>query len=425
MAKLRKFYDLDNAAKIFPVVANESRSYMFRVSVIFKEPIKTDILQEALNRTTKRFKHLNVRIRKGLFWYYFEENLKTPLIKKEDGFINKFLIFRENNDFLFRTLYFKERLSVEFFHALTDGKGALEFVNSLAYEYLTLDGKTIDPEGLVIRADAAATYQEVEDVFQKLYHKKKIPKVKEFKAHRIKGTFYRDNYNAAMHAYVALDDIKAVAKSYGVTINEFFIGMIILALKKSGKHQNYKHLARIFMPVNMRQFYPSVTLRNFASYLRINYDLNNPTLDLKTVLDFVKNEMKKELNVEDMVNAIIANVRYEQNKLLRMTPLPIKIVAMRSVYGKIGNKLNTFDTSNLGIVKLPKSMAEHISHYSFMTVPNKDTPKAMSFITFENTLTISFISKIIERDFEIEFFEILKSLGIQSQIEGNNWEVAS
>ncbi|HHX76142.1 MAG TPA: hypothetical protein GX698_02045, partial [Acholeplasmataceae bacterium] len=181
----------------------------------------------------------------------------------------------------------------------------------------------------------------------------------------------------------------------------------------------------IFMPVNMRQFYPSVTLRNFASYLRINYDLNNPTLDLKTVLDFVKNEMKKELNVEDMVNAIIANVRYEQNKLLRMTPLPIKIVAMRSVYGKIGNKLNTFDTSNLGVVKLPKSMAEHISHYSFMIVPNKDTPKAMSFITFENTLTISFISKIIERDFEIAFFEILKELGIKSQIEANNWEVAS
>lgn len=182
MAKLRKFYDLDNAAKIFPVVANESRSYVFRISVIFKEPIKVDILQQALNRTTKRFKHLNVRIRKGLFWYYFEENLKEPLLYEEDGMINQFLVFKSNNDFLFRTQYFKERLSVEFFHALTDGKGALEFVNSLAYEYLTIDGKTIDPEGLVIRADAAATYQEVADEFQKLYHNKKIPKSKRNKS---------------------------------------------------------------------------------------------------------------------------------------------------------------------------------------------------------------------------------------------------
>jgi len=423
LAKLRKFYDLDNAAKIFPVVANESRSYMFRVSVIFKQPIKLDILQDALNRTTKRFKHMNVRIRKGLFWYYFEENLKTPIIKQEDGMINQFLVFRENNDFLFRTLYFKERLSVEFFHALTDGKGALEFINSLAYEYLTLDGKTIDPEGLVIRADAAATYQEVEDEFQKLYHDRKLPKVKEEKAHRVEGTFYANNYNAVINAYVSLTKIKSVAKGYGVTINELMIGMIILALKKSGKLKSYKNLARIFIPVNMRQYYPSVTLRNFASYVRINYDLNLDEMNLEHILNYVKDEMKKQLNLDDMVNMIITNVRYEQNKLLRMTPLSIKIIAMRSVYGKIGNKLNTFDTSNLGLVKLPKDMAKHISHYSFMIVPNDYTPKAMSFVSFGDTMTISFISKIIERDFEIEFFELLKQLDVVSQIEANGWEV--
>ena len=56
MAKLRKFYDLDNAAKIFPVVANESRSYVFRLAVIFKEEIDKDLMQIALNKTTLRFK---------------------------------------------------------------------------------------------------------------------------------------------------------------------------------------------------------------------------------------------------------------------------------------------------------------------------------------------------------------------------------
>lgn len=214
-----------------------------------------------------------------------------------------------------------------------------------------------------------------------------------------------------------------MAKSFDVTMNELMIGMIILALKRSGKIQSYKHLARIFIPVNMRQYYPSVTLRNFASYVRINYDLNQDENELEHILSFVKLEMKNQLNLEDMVNSIIQNVRYEQNKLLRMTPLSIKIVAMRSVYGKIGNKLNTFDTSNLGLIKLPKDMSEHISHYSFMIVPNLDTPKAMSFVSFKDTMTISFISKIVERDFEIEFFKILKSLDIESQIEANGWEV--
>ena len=166
MEKLKKFYDLDNAAKIFPAVSNETRTYMFRLSVIFKENIDPNLLKEALVKTTKRYAHLNVRIRKGLFWYFFEENIKEPIIYEDDGLVNKFLYFRENNEFLFRTIYYKERLSVEFYHALTDGKGALEFINSLSYEYLLLKGIKIDHEGLLVTSDAASSYQEVSDEFK-------------------------------------------------------------------------------------------------------------------------------------------------------------------------------------------------------------------------------------------------------------------
>ncbi|WP_025724550.1 hypothetical protein [Acholeplasma granularum] len=423
MAKLRKFYDLDNAAKIFPVVANESRSYMFRLSVVFKEPIKIDILQQALNKTTKRFRHLNVRIRKGLFWYYFEENLKEPIIQKEDGMINKYLFFRENNDFLFRTLYFKERLSVEFFHALTDGKGALEFINSLALEYLLLDGKKINPEGMVISADAAATYQEVEDEFKKLYQKKKLPKMKEPKAHHLTGTFYANNYNAVLNAYIEVDELKKVSESFNASVSELLVSIIILSIKRTGGLKKYKHLLRVFIPVNMRQFYPSITLRNFVSFIRVNYDLNEPEKELKEIIKFVKEEMKKELDLEDMVNRIIQNVKYEQNPLLRITPLHLKIIAMRKAYDIIGESLNSFDISNLGLVKLPKDMEPFISHYHFSIAPSNDTPKAMAVVSYKNIVNISFISKIIERDFEKEFFKILKEINITSQIEGNSWEV--
>src|SRR5690606_15914728 len=220
----------------------------------FKEVIDTDILQQALNKTTIRFKHLNVRIRKGLFWYYFEENLKTPILREENGFINQYLYPRENHDFLFRTLYYQQRLSVEFFHALTDGKGALEFINSLAYEYLTLKGAEIDPEGIVITADVAGNFQEVQDAFQQLYNKQKIYKVKEPKAYHLKGTFYANHYNALMHAYISVEQIREVAKKLGVSVTELLVGIIILAAKRSGgigKH--YNRLFRVFIPVNLRQ----------------------------------------------------------------------------------------------------------------------------------------------------------------------------
>jgi len=258
LAKLRKFYDLDNAAKIFPVVANEDRSYMFRLSIVLKEEIVPEDLQKALNRITKRFKHLNVRIRKGLFWFFFEENLNNPILREENGLINEYLDPRENNGFLFRTFYYKNRLSVEFFHALTDGKGALEFINSLAYEYLTLRGAKIDPEGIIITADVAGNFQEVQDAFQQLYNKQKIYKVKEPKAYHLKGTFYANHYNALMHAYISVEQIRGVAKNLNVSVTELIVGMIILAAKRSGgigKHYN-RLLEYLFQLIYVSSFQP-------------------------------------------------------------------------------------------------------------------------------------------------------------------------
>ncbi|WP_026399998.1 hypothetical protein [Acholeplasma equifetale] len=422
--KLKRFYDLDNAAKIFPVVSNESRSYMFRLSIVFKEAIDPLVMQKALTKTTKRFKHLNVRIRKGLFWYYLEENLKQPILKKETGYINAYLYRELNNDFLFRTLYYKNRLSVEFFHALTDGKGALEFINSLAYEYLILKGYDINPEGLVIQADAASNYQEVEDEFQKLYHKQKVFKLgKEPKAYHLKGTFYANHYHAVMHLYMHTQELRKRAKFYDASVTEYFVALIILAQKLSGRNKTYKHLYRVLIPVNLRQYYPSITLRNFASFVRIDYDLNQDTKDLAAIIEFVKKRMKEELNLDLMVNKVIANVKLEQNPLLRMVPLPIKAIAMKSVYGLIGEALNSFDISNLGKVDLPRDMQEHISHYQFTIGPSNDTPKAASVISYNDTLCLTFISKMIERDFESAFMSLLREEGIVAEIENNDWEV--
>src|SRR5690606_28536336 len=156
----------------------------------------------------------------------------------------------------------------------------------------------------------------------------------------------------------------------------------------------------LFIPVNMRQFYPSITLRNFASFVRVNYDLNQQEQELKDIVMLVKSEMKKELDPDLMLNRIIQNVRYEQNPFLRLTPLFVKILAMRSVYGMIGEALNSFDISNLGQVILPKDMQPFISHYQFTIATSNDTPKALSVVTYNGTLTLSFISKMIERDFE-------------------------
>ena len=45
-----KWDKLDNTALLFPVIANESMSSVYRISLTLSEEIEKDLLQEALNR---------------------------------------------------------------------------------------------------------------------------------------------------------------------------------------------------------------------------------------------------------------------------------------------------------------------------------------------------------------------------------------
>ena len=71
-----KWDKLDNTAHLFPVIAGESMSNVYRISVTLKEKIKPGYLQEALDKTLPWFDVFRVRLRKGIFWYYFEDNKK-------------------------------------------------------------------------------------------------------------------------------------------------------------------------------------------------------------------------------------------------------------------------------------------------------------------------------------------------------------
>ena len=67
---------LDNTAHLFPVIAGESMSNVYRISITLTEIIQPEQLQQALDIVLPKFDGFNLRLRQGVFWYYFEENGK-------------------------------------------------------------------------------------------------------------------------------------------------------------------------------------------------------------------------------------------------------------------------------------------------------------------------------------------------------------
>ena len=129
---------LDNTAKIFPVIANENMSQVFRLSVTLKEQVKPEVLQQALEDILPHIRNFRVRLRKGLFWYYFEENKKVPQVQRESTYPCRYIDPHGNRKFLFRVTYYEKRINLEVFHALTDGLGAVNMLKDLTGRYLQL-----------------------------------------------------------------------------------------------------------------------------------------------------------------------------------------------------------------------------------------------------------------------------------------------
>ena len=127
---------LDNAAKIFPSTSTSRDSKVFRFACQLKEEIEPEILQHALDRTMAQFPFYRSILKKGLFWYYFEDSAQHPVVEAESTPLCAPLYNGDAKNLLFRVMYYQERISLEVYHALSDGTGALNFLQVLIYYYL-------------------------------------------------------------------------------------------------------------------------------------------------------------------------------------------------------------------------------------------------------------------------------------------------
>ena len=66
---------------------------VYRISVTLKEEIQGAVLQLALDKVLERFDTFRVRMRKGIFWYYFETNTKpAPTVYRENDYPCRYIL---------------------------------------------------------------------------------------------------------------------------------------------------------------------------------------------------------------------------------------------------------------------------------------------------------------------------------------------
>lgn len=422
--KMLSWMSLDNAAKIFPAARSRTWSNMFRVSSTLNEEIDREALKVALEVTIRRFPSIAVAVKEGMFWYYLEQISSPPDILDDKPYPLAGIRTRDLRKCAFRVLVYKNRLAVEFFHSLTDGNGGLIFVKTLTAEYLyqKYGVKVPSGNGILDRLEEPRP-GELEDSFLKYSGKYSTPR-NDPDAFRIKGEREVDGFRTNTTFVIDPEFVKNEAKKRGVTVTVYMSAILAEASQRiqvARVHNPAKYKPiKIFVPVNLRKMFPSITMRNFILYAYVGFDPRLGDYEFDDLCQIFAAQMKQQMTVKNMGAIIRTNVASELNPLIMAVPLVIKNIIMKAVFLAVGEKKSCFSFSNLGLVNVPKEYSAYVKRMDFVLGSQADAPYNVSSLTYGGKMYLNVTRNASEPVLEREIYAVLKEKGVPHTVESNS-----
>ncbi len=427
--KFSRWLRLDNSAKIFPMMANKHEQNLFCLTFRLYKEVNPAALGEALVLTIRRFPSLNVKLKTGVFWYYFEEHSGKPRVYEATPVVMKRISSRNCNGFCFRISYFGNNVYGEFFHALTDGKGAAEFMKSLLFTYFRLLDKDVDGERMIMTVNSPSNPKEYEDSFLTYYKKKKlselpIDSLKGKTAYKISGSEFDNAGMGVINIYARSADFVAFCRSHKCTVTEMIGALFILSLYRAKiKPANLPpQNIQLFVPINLRRIFPSVTMRNFSLFSRIGV-LSSDEMTLEGLLQTIHAKLGEDMRPEVLSAKISTTVYAEKFLPLRLTPLLVKRLLFNISNLFFGKNKKTATFSSVGIMALPESFKPLVRDAYYSIAANKKSPITVTAVTVFDTICINFTRSITDTDTEKCFVALLREAGLDVTVSSNYWEV--
>jgi len=276
-------------------------------------------------------------------------------------------------------------------------------------------------DGILGRLEAPSA-EEMEDSFQK-YAGPVGARTREHNAWHLRGTPDRGDFNALTCFQIPVDRLRAKAKEHGVSVTVFLSAAVMIALQNAQLEQepNIRHREhiRVQIPVNLRNLFPSRTLRNFALYTTPEIDPRLGYHDFEELCNVIRHRMGLEITPKQMAAKIADNVNIERLLAVKLLPLFVKNMIMKAVFNTVGERKCCLSISNLGQVALPEQMNAYVERFDFILGQMATASGNCGVITFGDTVYVNFIRNIREPVLESHFFRVLRDMDLPVQVQSN------
>ncbi|MCR5397887.1 MAG: hypothetical protein K6E64_10575 [Lachnospiraceae bacterium] len=414
-----RWYRLDNAATIVPSSVHGSDTRVFRIVCELKEEIDGDVLQEALDLTVEEYPHFNVILRKGFFWYYLDSIREKAVVKEESKVACAPLYYSGRRKLLYRVNYYRNRINLEMFHVLADGTGAFSFLKAIVTNYLFLKhGVSVKEE----EVDASSTSGKNEDAFRQFYSKEKnreqLKGMLGTKAYQIEQLRDENLHSRLVEGVISAKAFVDLAHQYETTAGILTVVLYIEAILNVMSIQEQRKPIVISVPVNLRQYFPSETTRNFFGVINVNFWPKDYDGTLESILKVVKESFESQLTKDKIQNTMNGYSGLTRNIALKLVPLFVKDPVVQMIT-RIAQKGTTGTMSNLGKITMPKELTPYIRQFSaFMATPNVQ----ICVSSFGDRMVFGAVSAFEDHRVFLNFFRGLSKRGLEVEISTNDYD---
>ncbi|MBQ7296268.1 MAG: hypothetical protein IJW86_08800 [Clostridia bacterium] len=354
MSKFR-WIKMDTASIMFTCLSSKKWGRSFRMAAVFKdEEIDPVLLKKAASDIVSRYPSTHSFLRKGFFWNYQECTSKLPEIREEFSRPLLPIAMRDDGRPDFRIVYHKRRLALETAHHIGDGKGVTEYFDALLERYVEL---TNDPDAPY--NPPPFDKEEISNAFQTYYQKggEKAEK-DDTTAYKLPGEIEKD-FLQLIFAMISVDEIRKAAKEKDMTVTEFLAAALILGAIKNAKAP-INEVICIGIPVNLRRFFPTKSIRNFTIQTKIDFHPQGRTdWTFSEVCSSVRGQLKKRLEISELQKQLNKFGGLVNNPVIKIVPNFIKLPVIRMMQHS-SHSANTTILTNTGESELSDALKEKI-----------------------------------------------------------------
>jgi len=386
-------FPLDAVGQCYASIINSELTGNYTISATLKEEINPEILQKVVDDLFKRLPFLNGKLVEGEFGFEHEVLADAPKISVDKGVDSFEQFYKHGQGHVIRVVYGKYHFKVESIHSIIDGRSTTELAKALLVRYFKLAGLEVECD-YVISCDEEVKDSEAENAFARFAnYKEKVSQPKKEKNDEKEAYLHEGSLPAKARIEVLnfdLAKLKSVAKSYGVTINNYILAHLFEVIAEERNSRNSQKTISIVVPVDCRAFFPTETLRNFVAGPIIHMP------ETQIFSEIIGGIQSQCANINSDLLQSKINEMQELEDTYQDMPLSDKKEIWKTIYEAQFEK-STTTFSNIGLVKLPSEIESHVASMEFVISP---TGQAYSFgcIAVGNVMTLSITSSVQENE---------------------------